>query len=453
MDEPTIKNNSLPMFNAEVISLQSQCALSRADQLAHSVGFANITNNRSLLSEAYTDQGILQLVVDQPVDDAIRGGLKIRSPELDDDDILALQEDLEEHADLETYAQGRKWGRLYGGGGLIINAGQDPTVPFDIERIGKKTPLEFYPVDRWELGAPLTGSPVDQYKPMFNSELPFLYYGHPVHHSAVLKFKGKEAPSMFRSLYMGWGMSELERLIRSYNLYTKNQNVVFEMLDESKIDVFGIQGFNSALASATGTQDVAKRVALAAQMKNFQNALVMDAVDTYTQKQLTFSGLSEILSQIRIGMASDCHMPLTKLFGITPTGLGNNDDLENYNCMVETEVRSKDRRHITTILKCRARKLFGFTPRLFWQYQPLRELSPLDQSTVQTQKLNRILAAFAQGLMTGEMAAVQINAENIFPHPILPEEVMSLEEVMETRESKPAPITPGYGAGTSVVTT
>ena len=454
VDKSDVKVNSLNTMLDQVMAASANITtLSRTDQLINSTGFTNLTNNRALLSNLYTEQGILQHLVDVPPDDAVRGGLDIRSPELSDDDITALQDYIEEEAILQKYAQARKWARLFGGAGLIINAGQGRLDQFDIDKIKTTTPLEFYPVDRWELMAPLSGSPVDQFKPMFKGDEPFQYYGHALHQTHVLKFKNKEAPSFIRSMYMGWGMSELERLVRSYNMFLKNNNVIYELLDEAKIDVFGITGFNSSMATSAGTKLVADRVSMAARLKNFQSALVMDSTDTYEQKQLTYSGLAEILSQVRIGIASDCRMPLTKLFGITPSGLGNNDDVENYNSMVETEIRSKDRPELNKLLKICFRKVFGFVPAFHFSFKNLRELSPIDESTVKTQKLNRILAGYTNGIITGEQAAIQINAEHIFPHPIKPNEVMSYDDLMEARQSKPAPMVPGYGAGTSVVTT
>jgi phage-related protein (TIGR01555 family) len=447
------KQNSLTGL---VTSLASSTAeLSSTNTTMYSLRFSTITNNRSLLSSLYAENGFAQTVIDIPVDDGFRGGLDISCPEFSQADILRLQDYLDDAGVLQSFAQMIKWGRLFGGSGLVMNAGQNRLLPLNPDKIKMTTPLEFYAVDRWELSAPLTGNSLDQFKPMFKSDDPFNYYGHPLHQSHVLIFRGKEAPSMIRAQFLGWGMSELERMIRSFNMYQKHGNVVFELLDESKIDVFGIQGMNSALASAGGTAKIAERVQLAAQMKNYQSAMAMDTEDTYAQKQLSYSGLSEILEQIRIGVASDCRMPLTKLFGLTPSGLSaTSDDIENYNCFVESEIRMKSRPLLRKLLGVCCQKVFGYQPQtLKFRFQPLREMTTEQHSSILTQRMNRILAAFQNGVITEKTAAEQINAENIFSQPIPVNEALSLDEVHEIRQSKPAPTTPGYGAGTSVVTT
>jgi hypothetical protein len=41
------------------------------------------------------------------------------------------------------------------------------------------------------------------------------YYGRPIHKSRVMRLEGKQAPSLIRPRLRGWGMSEVERIVRS----------------------------------------------------------------------------------------------------------------------------------------------------------------------------------------------------------------------------------------------
>mgnify|MGYP006932852533 CR=1 FL=1 len=70
------------------------------------------------------------------------------------------------------------------------------------------------------------------------SKTPYNYYGITLNNSRVLRFVGKQAPSILRLQLMGWGMSEIERLIRSMNSFLKNQDVVFELLDDLQYLLF-----------------------------------------------------------------------------------------------------------------------------------------------------------------------------------------------------------------------
>lgn len=412
--------------------------LSSANAMAFNKRYSAITLNRSLLSSTYMEDGIVQVLIDQPVDDAFRGGIKPITDELSPDELQELQSAIEEMDILDTYKQGLKWARLFGGSGIIINAGQDMRQEFNIEAIKADTPLAFYAADRWELSyAPYGMNALDQLEmnnPTLTSEHPYNYYGHVLHRTNVIKLMGKTAPSLLRGQYGGWGMSEMEKLVRSYNQYLKHQNVTYELLDEAKLDIYKISGFNSAIATSRGAQQTAQRIQYASQIKNYQNALTMDKEDDYEQKQINFAGLSDILTQIRIGLACDLRMPMTKLFGISPSGLNasGEEEIENYNSMIETEIRSKVKQGLVLILKILCKKLFDYVPeKMSFEWHPLREQSAAEQSAVKTETLNRVISAYSNGLISSDAAIQQLNAAKVFDLDLKEGEALSLEEMSE----------------------
>jgi phage-related protein (TIGR01555 family) len=223
----------------------------------------------------------------------------------------------------------------------------------------------------------------------------------------------------------------------------KHQNVTFECLDESKVDVFSINGFNAAIATSNGAQKTAQRIGMAAQLKNFQNALVIDKEDSYEQKTMNFGGLAEILNQIRIGLACDLRMPMTKLFGISPGGMNSSgeEEIENYNSMIETEIRSKVKGGLILMLKILCKKMFDYIPdNLTIEWHPLREQSAQEQSLVKTDELNRIITAFSNGFVTSDQAIDILNSNNIFDSKIDASKAMNLEDLanlgLETVDAK-----------------
>lgn len=430
-------NNSLLEFTQ---SLGSD--LSSANAMAFNKRYAAITLNRSLLSASYMEEGIIQVLIDQPVDDAFRGGVKILCDEFDADDLKLLNQKIEENDILQSYAQGLKWMRLFGGAGIIINAGQDMRQPFNIDAVKEDTPLAFYAADRWELSyAPYGMNALDQIEmndPKLTSEHPYNYYGHVLHKSNVIRLSGKLAPSLLRGQFGGWGMSEMEKIVRSFNQYLKHQNVTYELLDEAKVDIMKITGFNSAIATSKGSQQTAQRVNYATQIKNYQNALVMDKEDDYEQKQIAFAGLSDVLTQIRIGLACDLRMPMTKLFGISPTGLNasGEEEIENYNSMIETDIRSKVKSGLILMIKIMCKKYFDYIPEnISFEWSSLREQSAQEKSVIKTEDLNRIVTAFSNGLMPSEKAVEIINHTKIFDLDLNENESISLEE-MESKASQ-----------------
>lgn len=375
-----------------------------------------ISNDRTTLTYAYTTHGIIQTLIDQPIEDAFRGGLNIESDELDPEDIQKIQQYIRENNVMQEIKDLGKWDRLYGGGAMVINTVGKSDKPLNVNAINENTPLEFYASDLWELNktnAQIYSEPKPYVKTGFMDE--FFFYGNKLDRSRSLIVKGKRAPSFARQQLRGWGMSEVERLVRSLNQYLKNNDLIFELLDEAKIDVYGIHNLNESL-SANQEKEIAGKISLSNQMKSYQNALVLDNRDNYEQKQMNFAGLSDMLQQIRIGIASDLKMPLTKIFGQSATGFNSGeDDIENYNAMIESEIRGKFDGIIIQIIKLISQKVNGFIPDdLDFKYKPLRVLSTEQEEIVKTSRVNNTMALYDRGLMTSDEVVDEINQQEIF---------------------------------------
>ena len=334
--------------------------LSQTDTLFKNNRWYLVSNMRQLLSEIYIELGLVETIVDIPVDDGLRGGVEIKTSQLDEDQIQDIQSIMEQEGDINTCGQALKWNRLFGGAAVLVISDQDPRAPMDWDAINEDTPVELRAVDMWELY--YSKQNTDDYSAAIDSQENdveyYNYYGIEVHKSRVFLLKGKEAPSLVRPKLRGWGVSVVETLVRSINQYLKATDLTFEVLDEFKLDIFKIKGLTSALHTKEGHEIIRKRVSLANQQKNYQNALTMDAEDDYVQKQLSFSGLADVMEGIRLQVASDMRMPLTKLFGISSAGFSSGeDDIENYNAMIESGVRAKAKPILLSTVKIRCMQL------------------------------------------------------------------------------------------------
>lgn len=434
--QSTPMQNSLSQFNEVLFQsqLQGGSPLSSTATLIYDTSPDTIFWNRALLSLAYQKHGVIQSLINQPVDDALRKGIEIKTGELDPAQLQELEDAFERDDVLNTVGQATKWTRLFGGGGLVILADeQKQDEPLDIEKINEDTHVELYAADLWEL---LGLNNEDNIQGMLTNPSPsalegdfkeasnkadqnecYQFYSQRLHKSRVIKMKGREAPSLFRPRYRGWGMTEVERIIRSINQYLKNQNVMFELLDESKVDVYKIEGFNTAMMSGNAYEKMAMRVQSANQAKNYLSALLMDAKDDWDHKQLNFTGFAEVMQQIRISIAADMKMPLTKLFGVSNAGFSTGEDeIENYNAMLESEIRSKIKWAIVLVLEIYCKKLFGEIPSdLSVDFPALREMSTEEEETVKDRQMNRLLLAYEKGLINTETAQQAINKANLLP--------------------------------------
>lgn len=377
--------------------------ISQATTIFKNLRYYLVSNFRQILSQVYCEFGLVRTIVDVPVDDALRGGVEIKSKQLSEDQIQELLDSLDRDDDLNIAGQALKWNRLFGGAGIIILTDQDPEEEFQIESLTDRDSLEFRAVDMWELYWDKQNT--EGYDPAIQQEdfEFYSYYGEKVHKSRVMRMKGLVAPSFVRPRLRGWGLSVVEILVRSINQYLKATDLSFEVMDEFKLDVYRIKDLVSTLLSGqAGEQAVFKRLQIANMQKNYQNAIVLDKEDEYDHKQLSFAGLAEAQAGIRMQVASDLRMPLTKIFGISAAGFNSGeDDIEVYNGMVESEIRSKSKYHILRMCEIKSQVLFGFIPDdLSIKFKPLRVLSAEQVETVKTQKFTRALQGAQAGLLS-----------------------------------------------------
>ena len=425
---PEKKMNDMSAYS-ELLRLNT---LFTQEPLVRATKHSLITLNWQELTYAYVNFGLVQRFIDQPILDALRGGIVVKSKELGDK-VKDIDIYMKDKGIYDAFINANKWKRLYGGGGLIINTSGKPDQPLNIEDIPQGAELELYDADLWELNYAFNVESVNEFE---NDEgtgtVKYNYYGVRLNDQRVIRLSGKRAPSLVRRQLRGWGMSELERLMMSINQYMKNQQCIFEGLDEFKLDVYKFTGFNEALATANEEQ-IAKKVREVNDNKNFQNAVVLDKEDDYVTKQITFSGLAEMVKEIRIGVACDLNMPITKLFGISSAGFNSgDDDIENYNAMIESEIRQPLRTPLLKVLKIVCKILFGFIPEdLDFEYKPLRILSGEQEEKVKSRKLERILNSLKLGIIGAKTACKVINNSNVLDIQIPEVDELHTQELSE----------------------
>lgn len=393
--------NSLQSFVGGAFGASSD--LTSFMPLAYNNVYAPLTINYQTLMYAYKSQSILQNAIDMPVQDALRGGLDWRSDELDKDDFKALDDYIEDTNFYLTMKTLEEWARLFGGAALLVNTDQDPSKPLSFSELPGKR-IKFYAASRWELQA--TNRWAEYYD----------FYGQRFHKSRVMTVSGKEAPFQIRWVLQDWGLSELEKILEPFNIYLRTQQAIYDLLKEAKIDVFQFEGFLSQLSSSAGTSRALQRIQIMNQAKNTGNAIVMDMKDKYEQKQVTFSGLAEVWKENRISLASALRIPMTKLFGLSAAGFSSGeDDIENYNAMVESEVREHLKPTLRNVLKLICISLYGDKFDFGFDFKPLRVMSTVDEETVKTSKHNRYMSLASSGYLTPQEFMQLEQKEKLIP--------------------------------------
>lgn len=312
------------------------------------------------------------------------------------------------------------WGRVFGGGAVIINtpdsAGR-PDEPLDLTRLRKGDRIDWIPADCWELmgcdSNTLVGSPDVQVN--WNADCPFDFHGIKIHKSRVLIFKGKEIPSIYRPVGRGWGMSYFEHLARTLTITWKAQNSRAELLDDAKTDIYQLQGLNQQALNPALNSALKNRMSLIQQTKNYSSAVAIDANDGYVQKQTNFSGFDKMQEQDRYDCAADARIVMTKLYGMTPGGFSNGDnDRASYEDMVRSEVQNPAVPNLITAYKVLAVTTVGEMMDVDVDFPPLTRTSPDQEIKTKQEVYNLCIKALAYGSITPGQFARIMNEQNVF---------------------------------------
>ncbi len=365
-------------FDALVDSFSGTSQLNNFDNIIYNTGYNVVTVQYMALGYLYKSEGIIQAAIDMPVQDGFRGGLELMSHEdmMDKDDLKTLADDIDKTSFLRTFKTAMNWARLYGGGAIIIENGENPQKPLTMQGMTNR-PMNLIACHRWELTSPQR----------FPENGFYNFYGQKIHASRVKTLIGKEAPYPINMILQGWGMSEVEHIVQPLNIFLRTQNVVYDILKEAKVDVYRFKGFAQQLSSQKGTQQMLQRLNTSNRAKNTSNALVMDVEDEYEQKQVTWSGLADIWKENRIGLACNLRIPMTKLFGISAAGFSSGeDDIENYVGMVESSVREEAKPLLYELLQLKCLSLFGDAYDLMFKFFPIRTMTAVEEEQVKTSK-------------------------------------------------------------------
>lgn len=420
-EELTAQNSldeALRLTDADIWA-QNQPSLSTMNA-AKNIKFDLLTLQYQLVTFLYKTYGILAKVVDVPVDDAYRyGGFDIQAETIDDNELKELERALKINADIEQLKQARKWARLFGGAAIICLDGSDLSEPLDYKKLYQGE-VSFFPVDRWQLNYSEGNINAPNGTWYLNTAYGQLQAenGTVIDKSRIKLVKGKVAPFQIAQMTNFWGISVYEQIFQDMNQLFKSRDVLFELLDEAKTDILKLESLQTALSNSNAMNALQRMVDFIARNKNYKSQITLSTKDDYDQKTMSFSGIEGILREIRIMMAGSANMPVNKLWGEGVTGFGSGEDsLENYNGLIESEIRGADLDAILWILKIRSYQLFNREIEdLFIDWKELRVLSSIDEQNINDHKFANIMQLFDRQLLTPQETMEILKKQNLLLH-------------------------------------
>lgn len=226
---------------------------------------------------------------------------------------------------------GLRWGRLYGGAGLLLGAddglpASEPLVP------ERARDLEFiYTLDRRYLWPVIYYSQPGHPKLGLPSHYQVTSLGHSgsvqiVHESRLVLFGGAPTGSREKAENAGWDHSVLVRCFEALAAYTEVWQAIRILANDANQAVFKVAGLVESMSEGA-KEALQARMRHANMFRSTMRALVVDAGDetnnaeSFERQSVSFADVPNLLDRWMVRLASAAEIPVTLLMGRSPAGL------------------------------------------------------------------------------------------------------------------------------------
>ena len=369
--------------------------------------------NYNLFNSLYRDNWVVQNIISLIPEDMLKNFITVKS-DIDTKLLDRLNKVFRKTKLKSKILQGLKWGRLYGGAiGLILIEGQEDKLSekLNLDEVDVDSFKGLYIVDRWNGVIPSSeliddindtefGEP--KYYTITNEETNL---NTKIHYSRIIKFIGRELPHWEKIAEQYWGASEIESV---YQEVIKRDNVSNNMANltfKANIQVYEMENADQlfAIAGTQAQERFWKMMRAQSILESNFSTRVVNKGDNYRHEQYGFSGLSEVYDSIMMDVAGSTHIPVTKLFGRSPSGMNatGESDLQNYYDFIDQERESKLNPIFDKLLPIIAMSTFGEIPDdLDYKYGDIKFITDESKNNIGNNLANVYMQAFQNGAIT-----------------------------------------------------
>lgn len=364
---------------------------------------------------AYRGSGLMRKVIDIPALDMVR---EWRDWEADSATTALLAAE-EKRLGLQQKILLAEIMRGLGGGALILGLPGDPAMPANMGAVGKGDLAYIHVVNRWQLSfGQMILDPTD------------LLFGGPeyftmattdgqrrLHPSRVICFKGDPIPNLtgVSTLETFWGESRVQRLLEAVQNSDTAQTAFATLISKARNVIVGIPGLGELVSTTIGETQLAKRMQAFGVGESLYNVTLRDAGDgtqgageTIDHRQVTWTGIPEVMDAFDQRVASVADIPMTRLAGRSPAGMNatGQHDADNWDKMVIARQNLMLRPCLDALDEPLIRSALGSRPlEISWAFSPLNVPSETDEATRFKTTMDAVTQVQNTGAIPGEAFA------------------------------------------------
>lgn len=251
-------------------------------------------------------------------------------------------------------------------------------------------------------------SAADFYKPSS-----WFMIGKEVHATRLQTIISRPVPDMLKPTYSFRGVSMSQLAMPYIDNWLRTRQSVSDTIKQFSVSGVLMDLQQSLLPGAQlGLRDRAELINI---YRDNRNLLLLDkATEEFFQVNTPLSGLDALQAQAQEQMSAVCHIPLVVLLGITPTGL--NASSEGEIRVFYDFVKGYQQNTLTSIMMNVIRliqlsKFGAIDEDIAWTWEPLHELTSLEQSELRKNDSETDERYVALGVVAPETVQRRLNAD------------------------------------------
>lgn len=193
--------------------------------------------------------------------------------------------------------------------------------------------------------------------------------------SRLLTFISRPVPDMLKPSYNFGGIAMSQLVEVTVNKWLRTRDAVNDLVHN--FSIIALKTNMSEVISGGPGDNVMNRAQLFMQMRDNQGLWLMDKdAEELDQIAVPLGTLDHLQAQAQEHMAAPAHIPLVKLFGITPSGLNasSEGEIAVFYDYISAEQEALYSKHLTTILQIIQLHLYGtIDPSIGFDFVPLAD--------------------------------------------------------------------------------
>lgn len=383
-----------------------------------------LTRNYQLMNSLYRSHWLIRRIIDVIPQDMMKNWINIQSA-MKPEDMDKVEKIIRRQRIKSKLLEAMKWARLYGGAACIImiegqDNREDLLSPLNVDDVVPGSFKGLMVVDRWSGITPELELIEDINDPDFG--LPEFYQIRTgtqannyfrIHHSRLIRFIGRDLPFWERQAEIYWGASEVEHVFDELKKRDNTSWNIASLIFRANINVMKMEGLGQMLALGDETAKGRVYAAMSAQNQLMSNTglFVMDREDDFDTKQYSFGGLGEIYELFMMDIAGAAEIPVTKLFGRSPSGMNatGESDLQNYYDMISEKQEDFLRPALDKLLPIIMVSELGAIPDDFdYDFNPANTSSDTDKADLGSKITTSVLEVYNAGIISQKTALKEL---------------------------------------------